>query len=40
MRIVFILRNLLGSGMITSDEYKRAKGYCKKITGADIAVID
>ena len=40
MRIVFILRNLRVSGMITADEYKRAKGYYQKVTGADIAVID
>ncbi len=40
MRIVFILRNLRVSGMITTDEYKRAKGYYQKVTGADIAVID
>ena len=40
VRIVTVLRNLLASGLITGDEYKRAKGYYRKLTGADIAVVD
>ena len=40
VRIVIVLKNLLSSGMISTVEYKRAKEYYKKITGADIAVID
>ena len=40
IRIVAVLRNLRSGGMITREEYRRAKGYYKKVTGADIALVD
>ncbi len=40
LRIVVILRKLRDCGMITEKEFKRAKDYYAKVTGADIAVYD
>ena len=40
LRIVVILRKLRECGMITEKEFKRAKEYYEKMTGADIAVYD
>ena len=40
IRIVNFLKDLLADGLITVEEYKRAKGYYKKLTGADISVLD
>lgn len=40
VRIVTILRHLRFSGLISESEFKRAKEYYKKVTGADISVMD
>ena len=40
LRIIGVLRSLRGEGVITGDEYRRAKKYYQKLTGADIVVSD
>jgi len=38
--IIGILKDLLVKEMITPSEYQRAEKYYRKITGADIVLID
>lgn len=38
LRLLHILRSLRDDGMITPDEYTRAKKYYEKLTGADIVI--
>ena len=40
VRIVSVLKSLLGSGGITQKEYNRAKIFYQKMTGADIIIAD
>lgn len=40
LRIVVILRRLRDCGLITEPEFRRAKAYYLRLTGADIAVYD
>jgi len=40
IRIVSVLKNLRDSGTISSKEYRRAKSYYRKMTGADIVIAD
>lgn len=40
IRIVTVLRNLLGNGAITEKEYNRAKKYYRNLIGADIIIAD
>ncbi len=40
LRIVVILRKLRDCGLITTVEYKRAKDYYEKVTGADMIICD
>lgn len=40
LRIVFILRELRDRGIINKKEYDRAKKYYRKLTGADIVILD
>lgn len=40
IRIVNILKSLLGNGAITEKEYNRAKKYYRNLTGADIVIAD
>ena len=40
LRIIAKLRSLRESGAISEKEYGRAKKYYKKLTGADICIVD
>lgn len=40
LRIVVILRRLRDCDLITEQEFRRAKAYYLRLTGADIAVYD
>ena len=40
LQIVSVLRRLLDTGKINEKEYKRAKKYYQKLTGADIVITD
>lgn len=40
LRIVAVLRQLLDAGKIDEKEYRRAKRYYQKMTGADIVIAD
>lgn len=38
LRIVSVLRAVNDKGLITAEEYARAKQYYKKLTGADLVI--
>ena len=40
LRIVVILRKLRDCGLITVTEFRRAKDYYEKLTGADMILYD
>ena len=40
LRIVAVLRRLLDTGKIDEKDYRRAKRYYQKMTGADIVIAD
>lgn len=40
LRIVTVLQGMLDSGIINEKEYRRAKKYYQKLTGADIIIAD
>ena len=40
LRIIVILQRLRDQGVITEIEYQRAKQYYKRLTGADIVVLN
>ena len=40
LNIISMLRHLKNNGCITEQEYARAKQYYKKLTGADIVIIE
>ncbi len=40
LKILSVLRQLVTDGTINEDEYKKAKKYYKKLTGADLAIAD
>lgn len=40
IRIISILKSLRDDGIITFQEYTKAKGYYRNVTGADIVILD
>ena len=40
LRIIVVLQRLRDQGVITEIEYQRAKQYYKRLTGADIVVLN
>lgn len=40
LQIISVLRHLLDTGKINEKEYRRAKKYYQKLTGADIIIAD
>lgn len=40
LRIIFTLKNMRNNGLISQDEYSKAKQFYKKLTGADIVIDD
>lgn len=40
LRIIIVLRELRDRGIINEKEYDRAKKYYRKLTGADIVILD
>ena len=40
LRIVLFLRRLRSNGLISSEEYQKAKTYYEKLTGAELLIVN
>ena len=39
-RIVYVLQSMKEDGLISAEEYKRAKKYYQSLTGSDLVLLD